>query len=281
MQTLLLWLAGLMFSAQALAFPLPDARFQPLANSPSLNFDFSFDGIISLSNCSGSLIRYENSQPTDFAMVLTNGHCLESGFVEPNEFISQQPTTRNFNILNPQGQKIGQLSASLIIYSTMTKTDITLYRLRETYSDIQRNFNIAPLTLASTHPQKKQDIEIVSGYWKRGYACQIANFIYLLKEAQWSFNDSIRYSQPGCDTIGGTSGSPIVLKGTRTVIGINNTGNESGESCTMNNPCEVDPEGNITYQEGFSYGQQTYWIYSCLNTKNEMDLSLPGCQLPH
>ena len=268
-------------SAQALAFPLPDGRLRLEANAPSLNLDFNFEGIVSLSNCSGSLIRYETSQATDHALILTNGHCLESGFTAPNEMISRQPTDRRFNILNPQGQALGKVTATLILYSTMTKTDITLYELRETYSDILKDFNVSPLTLASTHPQKLQTIEVISGYWKRGYSCQIEDFVHELKESDWSFTDSLRYSQPGCETIGGTSGSPIILKGTRTVIGINNTGNESGGSCTMNNPCEIDANGKVTAHEGASYGQQTFWIYSCLNANNEFDLNQSKCQLPH
>ena len=278
-------LAGLMISTlistQALAFPMPDARFRPEDNAPSLELDFNFEGIVSLSNCSGSLIRYETSQATDHAMILTNGHCIETGFTEPHEIVSHLPSDRKFNILNPSGQSVGRVTATFIIYSTMTKTDITLYELQETFADIQNNFNVSPLTLASSHPQKQQNIEIISGFWKRGYQCQITDFIYQLNESKWSFNDSIRFSQPGCETIGGTSGSPIVLKGTRTVIGINNTGNESGESCTMNNPCEVDANGKVTAQKGLSYGQQTFWIYSCLNSRNEMDLNQAGCQLPH
>jgi hypothetical protein len=91
---------------------------------------------------------------------------------------------------------------------------------------------------------------------------------------------SIKYTEPGCLVIGGTSGSPIIETGTRTVIGVNNTGNEDGLSCRMNNPCEVDKQGNISYQKGWSYGQQTYWVYSCRNsTTGELDLNLPGCKL--
>ncbi len=278
-------MTGLMISTflstQALAFPRPDGRLRLEATAPSLDSDFNFEGIVSLSNCSGSLIRYQTSQATDHALILTNGHCLESGFTAPNEMISRQPTNRRFNILNPQGQALGKVTATLILYATMTKTDITLYELRETYSDILKDFKVSPLTLASSHPQKLQTIEVISGYWKRGYSCLIEDFIHELKESDWSFTDSLRYSQPGCETIGGTSGSPIILKGTRTVIGINNTGNESGESCTMNNPCEVDANGKVTARKGASYGQQTFWIYSCLNAHNEFDVNQSGCQLPH
>jgi V8-like Glu-specific endopeptidase len=122
-------------------------------------------------------------------------------------------------------------------------------------------------------------MEVISGYWMRGYSCNIETFVPKLEEDGWVCEDSIRYSRPGCETIGGTSGSPVIRAGTRTVIGVNNTGNEDGEKCTMNNPCEIDKDGKIVFQKGYSYGQQTYWVYSCLNQYNEIDLKVPGCQL--
>jgi V8-like Glu-specific endopeptidase len=135
--------------------------------------------------------------------------------------------------------------------------------------------------LASKHPALTEPIQVISGYWSRGYACAIEAFVPQLKEDRWTSEDSIRYSRPGCETIGGTSGSPIIQASNRSVIGVNNTGNEDGEKCTMNNPCEVDGNGNITFQQGYSYGQETYWVYSCLNQYNELDLGVASCLLPH
>ncbi|HAR43137.1 MAG TPA: hypothetical protein DCS07_11005 [Bdellovibrionales bacterium] len=101
-----------------------------------------------------------------------------------------------------------------------------------------------------------------------------------LREDKWTWSDSILYRQPGCQTIHGTSGAPIIDTETYEVVGINNTGNDAGERCTMNNPCEIDADGNITVTFGASYGQQIYWIYNCLNSQNEFELSRPGCLLP-
>jgi V8-like Glu-specific endopeptidase len=289
------WLFSFFFvlgiSAQALAFPLPQfprshysqsqKEMQTLALPKSFSQNYDFEGIVSLSNCSGSLIRFESSQDSDLGLVLTNGHCLETGFSEPGQVVLNQPSARRFKVMNSQGQSLGNLNAAKVLYSTMTKTDITIYQLHETYADILSTFQVHPLTLASTHPQAQQRVDIVSGYWEKGYSCDIETFVNELRESRWVFSDSIRFTRPGCETIGGTSGSPILLSGTRTVIGINNTGNESGEQCTMNNPCEVAPDGTITSQQGYSYGQQTYWIYSCLNEKNEIDVNRSGCLLPH
>ncbi len=79
--------------------------------------------------------------------------------------------------------------------------------------------------------------------------------------------------------IGGTSGSPIVLKGSRIVLGVNNTINQNGQSCTMNNPCEVDESGNISARQGVGYAQQSYWFYTCLDAEKNLDLAIPGCLL--
>jgi V8-like Glu-specific endopeptidase len=268
------------FSSAAFAFPLPQPGMTSVPFSENFTQDFNFEGIVSLSNCSGSLVRFETSKDTDQAMVLTNGHCREYGFPAPGQHVYREGSSRRFGLMNAGGDTVGRLNATMIIYSTMTGTDMTLYKLRETYAQILQNYRVRPLTLQSTKPAIGTQIEVISGYWNRGYRCAIEAFVHELREDVYSMTDSIRYSRPGCDVIGGTSGSPVIAKGTRTVIGVNNTGNESGRRCTMNNPCEVDEHGGITAVAGYSYAQETYWVYSCLNAQNEVDLSVPGCLLP-
>jgi V8-like Glu-specific endopeptidase len=248
---------------------------------PNFTVQYDFEGIVALSNCSGSLIQLEGAADASQALVLTNGHCLEGGFSNPGQFKYKQPSTRTFTLLKSDATNAGRVTATEIVYSTMTGTDVTIYKLRETYAEIKAKFGIRPMTLSSQHPTTGTSMEVVSGYWKRGYACAVEAFIPQLKEAGWIMTDSIRYSRPGCETIGGTSGSPILQAGTKTVIGINNTGNEDGQRCTMNNPCEIDKDGNISFVQGYSYGQQTYQIYSCVTATNDIDLSVPGCQLLH
>ncbi|HEY3483660.1 MAG TPA: serine protease, partial [Streptomyces sp.] len=87
----------------------------------------------------------------------------------------------------------------------------------------------------------------------------------------------IRYTS-ACQTIGGTSGSPIISGGK--VVGVNNTGNEDGQRCTDNNPCEVDQAGTVTVRQGINYGQETYGIPACLTPANEIALTQAGCTLP-
>ena len=272
--------AGLFASNKAQALPLGTPG-DHVPMKYSVNSDVNFEGIVALNNCSGSLVRLENSKDSDMALVFTNGHCVETGFTPAGQYISHKASSRRMNLMNSDASTAGTVRATEIVYSTMTKTDLTIYKLGISYADILSKYNVHPLTLSSAHPALQQPIEIVSGYWQRGYACKVDSFIPHMKEDQWGWEDSIRYSHPGCETIGGTSGSPVILAGTRTMVAINNTGNESGAQCTINNPCEVDVNGKITSIRGNAYAQQTYWVYSCLNTAGDLDLTVQGCNLLH
>ncbi|MFG2354051.1 serine protease [Streptomyces sp. NPDC048521] len=247
------------------------------AKAAAVTVDFA--GTVSLSNCSGSVIRFPNSADTDPALVLTNGHCLETGFPEPGEVITGQSSSRSFGLLNSAGTKVATLRANQVVYSTMTDTDVTIYRTTTTYAAIKNSYGISPLTVQDTHPTAGTAIKVVSGYWKRTYSCTIDGFVYRLKEGAWTWKDSVRYTS-SCNTIGGTSGSPVIDTATGKVVAVNNTGNEDGGRCTDNNPCEVDANGTVTVRQGINYGQETYTIPACFTTGNKLDLSAAGCTLP-
>lgn len=238
-----------------------------------------FAGTVALSNCSGSVVRVPQSQPTDPALVLSNGHCLQSGMPQPGEVVLDQPSSRTFTLLDANANDVATLQATRLSYATMTDTDVSLYELDTTYQEIESQYGIQALQISPDHPTAGSGITVVSGYWKRTYSCNIDAFVHELHEAGWVMKDSLRYT-PECDTIGGTSGSPIVNDTTGEVVGVNNTGNTNGGQCTLNNPCEVDENGNVTVHEGINYGQQTYLITDCVAAGNTIDLGLPGCELP-
>jgi V8-like Glu-specific endopeptidase len=239
-----------------------------------------FTGIAALSNCSASLVRYAESVSTDKALVLTNGHCYEGGFLQPGQVLVNKASTRSITLLKPDSSRAGTVRADKILFGTMTKTDMIVYEVNETYASIKSRLNVTPLTLAKQGPADGAGMAVVSGYWKRIYTCSVQATIPQLREGDWSWQNSIKYQQPGCETIGGTSGSPVVSTSTGEVIGVNNTGNEDGEQCTVNNPCEVDADGNVTVDQGAAYGQQTWWLYTCLTANRTIDLNKSGCELP-
>jgi trypsin-like peptidase len=234
---------------------------------------------IALSNCSASLVRFPSSQDADAAMMLTNGHCYEGGMPGPGAVLTDRTSSRSGTLLDAAGGSLGTVRADRLIYATMTGTDVALYRLNETFAAIQNRTGATAMTIRDSKPADGTAMFIPSGYWERVWECSIEGFVHELREADWTFSDSVRYRKP-CETIGGTSGSPIVDSATREVIGVNNTSNEDGGQCTLNNPCEVDAEGNVTVDRGRSYGQQTYWFTTCTGTGSALDLTRPGCLLP-
>ena len=279
----------MMNTAAAFALPrpgevLPNPDVTALmVEDPTQSYDYN--GIAKLSNCSGALVRFENSLPSDKGMILTNGHCVSrpgGGFIAPNQFVSNEVSTRTFKFLKHDGS-IGanSVAATKLIYATMTGTDMALYQLASTFEQLNTTFAVDALTIASDHPVLNDPIEILSGYWQTGYACHIDQFIFKMQEEQYFWNDSVRYSEDGCHTIHGTSGSPVTSKTSGKIVAINNTGNDDGGRCSMNNPCEISDRGTVTFKKGLSYAQQTYILYSCLNATGEIDLSTAGCKLYH
>ncbi|WP_432194898.1 S1 family peptidase [Streptomyces sp. bgisy027] len=239
----------------------------------------NFAGTVSLSNCSGSVVRFPASEDNDPALVMSNGHCLETGMPGPGEVVVDRASSRTFGLLNANGSRVATLRAGKIAYGTMTDTDVSIYQLTTTYAQIKSSYGINALTVADSHPTAGTAITVASGYWKRLYSCNIDGFAYRLKEGDWTFKDSVRYTS-ACNTIGGTSGSPVIDQATNEVVAVNNTGNEDGQRCTVNNPCEVDESGNVTVHQGINYAQQTYQIPACFGVDNKLDLNASGCVLP-
>ncbi|WP_433375552.1 S1 family peptidase [Actinoplanes sp. CA-142083] len=233
---------------------------------------------IALSNCSASLVRYPSSVSSDRAMMLTNGHCYEGGFLSAGQVLQNRTSSRSGSLLNASGRAVATVRADRVLYATMTGTDVTLYRLTSTYATLSSRYAATALTISASHPAAGAGIAIPSSYWKRIWNCKIDSFVGTLREDVWTWRDSIRYDV-NCDTIHGTSGSPIVDASSGQIVGINNTGNDDGQMCTLNNPCEVDANGTTHAYQGQSYGEQTYWFTTCLTSSRTIDLSISGCLL--
>jgi hypothetical protein len=233
---------------------------------------------ISLSNCSASLVRFPTSASGDRAMMLTNGHCYEGGFINAGVVLQNRTSSRSGTLLNSSGRALATVRADRVIYATMTGTDVTLYRLTSTFATLSSRYGATALTISSAHPAAGSSVAIPSSYWKEIWNCQISSFVPTLREDQWTWHDSLRYDA-NCDTIHGTSGSPIVSAASGQIVGINNTGNDDGEMCTLNNPCEVDANGTTHAYLGQSYGEETYWFTTCVNSSRTIDLTVAGCLL--
>ena len=234
---------------------------------------------IRLDNCSASLVRYPSSKGADRALMLTNGHCYEGGFPHAGEVLVDRPSSRTGTLLDAAGRASGTVTADRLLYATMTGTDVSLYRLTETYAALAARTGRQALTLSSERAAPGTPISVASGYWTRIWRCTINGYAQTVREGEWTWHQSIRYSRTGCDIIGGSSGSPVVDESTGLVVAVNNTINEDGESCTFDNPCEVRRDGTITAVEGRGYAQETFWFTTCLGAGRVLDLTVRGCLL--
>lgn len=236
----------------------------------------TYDAVVAFDNCSGSVVRFPGAADTDKALVLTNGHCIGT-MPEPDTYVYDKAASRTVTLLGGNdAHSVAKLSLDRLQYATMTGTDVAVYRSTITYAQLSKSYGVTARPLASTHPVDKTAIDVPSGYWKQHYGCAIDGFVHRLDEGGYSMNDSIRYST--CVTPHGSSGSPVVEAATGTVIGINNTGNDDGERCTLNNPCEVDEQGNVHVEKGQSYAQETYPLTACF-TAGRIDLGVKGCSI--
>ena len=263
----------LFFAASSASASTTTVSARPAA--PAVAADLT--ATIKLNNCSASLVRFPTSRAGDRAMMLTNGHCFEGGFIPSGQVITNRSSTRRGTLRNASGTAVATLTADRVLYATMTGTDVTLYRLTRTFASIQSSTGIAARTIAASHPAAG-DTFVPSGFFAQVFNCDIQTFVPTLREDRWTWHDSIKHA-PGCGTIHGTSGSPIVSVATGQVVGINNTANDNGQVCTLNNPCEVGPDGVPHATKGLKYGQETYWFDTCVSAQRTIDLNKAGCLL--
>ncbi|MFL6112128.1 MAG: trypsin-like peptidase domain-containing protein [Catenulispora sp.] len=234
---------------------------------------------IALDDCSASLVRYPTSQTSDRALMLTAGHCFEGGMPAAGQVLQNVASSRSGTLLGSSGNSLGTVRADKLLYATMTNTDVAVYELTDTFASITSRFGATALTISASHASGTAAISIPSGYWNRIWTCSLNGFANTVREDQWTWHDSLRYGPSGCDIIGGSSGSPVVDSASGTVVGVNNTINESGQMCTLDNPCEVNSDGTTTATKGQGYGQETYWLTTCLTPANTIDLTISGCLL--
>jgi hypothetical protein len=252
----------------------------PASAAPRPDAAVTLAGTIALDDCSASLVRYPTSQDTDRALMLTAGHCFEGGMPSAGQVLQNVPSSRSGSLLDASGNALGTVQADMLLYATMTNTDVAVYELTDTYASLAGQYGATALTLSASHPTDGDTIAIPSGYWDQTWSCALNGFAGTVEEDQWTWHDSLRYGLSGCGVIGGSSGSPVVDTSTGAVVGVNNTINESGQMCTLDNPCEVAPDGSTSATQGQGYGQETYWITTCLDASNTIDLTIAGCLLP-
>lgn len=237
----------------------------------------SLEGAVDFDGCSGSVVRGNAAKPEDPALLLTNGHCVTGDRPAPGSAVVDREEKREVTVLDQAGKPKTTASTTKLVYATMTGTDIALYQLNKSYAQLTAG-GAKVFKLAAKGPREADPLHLVAGGLRKSWSCAVGGVVPELREEGYVLNDAIRYTED-CRPEGGASGAPLIDPHTGVVVGIHNTGNELGEVCTANNPCEVASDGRMSVHKARRYGQQTAGIVTCLTTGSRVDLSLPKCSL--
>lgn len=271
----LLGLLCLLASTQALAFKaMPEIHPLEVLNEYPNQIDF--EGIVKLSNCSGSLVAFAGAPVTNKAIVMTNGHCV--AISSPKQVMVNKPTKPGAYVgLFDSYKELHRLPLTKIIYASMDKTDVAFFETSMSYQEIANEFNVRPFIISRNLVKVGSPIEIISGYWEIATSCLAEAIVPYLKEGKFIWQQSVRYSSE-CMTKGGYSGSPLLLKNSRVVVGVHNTGNNGKLDCSDNNPCELNQRGELIFKEvNRRYAQQVGQFYQCLDQNFQINLNVTTC----
>ncbi|SEQ25288.1 Trypsin-like peptidase domain-containing protein [Lentzea xinjiangensis] len=211
------------------------------------------EGAASIGGCSASVVRTGRTRNDDPALLLTNGHCVPQR-PAPGETLEDVPVDLPVTIGDRQGYLQARARTTRLVHATMSGTDTALFRLDQTYAQLRaKGVKVFRLSDRPARPGDRVDI-ISSGNGKR-FECTIEAVVPHLREEGYTQDNAYRYDS-ACGPSHGGSGAPIVLVDGVTVVGVHSTGNDNGEQCTANNPCEVAPDGTVTVRQGARYGQQ-------------------------
>lgn len=240
--------------------------------------DGRFAGTARLPGCSGSVVRWASALDDDPAVVLTNGHCVRSPYLGARDVLVDERQSRRVELLDGHGEVAMTVRGTRLRYASMYRTDLAIYELRETYADLAAG-GVTPLVLATRGPSRGDRIRIPSGYWVEQRACTTTGTAYRVHEREWDWWRSIRLpARDGCGIRGGYSGSPIISQETGEVVGIANTGYVGGRRC-IDSACEENKRGVVRMVRHMNYGQQTWWLHTCVGVDRRFDLATPGCKL--
>lgn len=240
---------------------------------------FDFSGMAHVDTCSGSLVRFTHSKASDPAIFMTNGHCLK---LNPGDVLINQPLDLDIYPLHRNGSSdsglnsLKSLQGNKVLYATLGVTDVALIEINKSYGDLGEG---QALTLAPHAPVKGDRIRVVTSLFSEVYECEIEHIAAALKEGEIHTVQPMRFGRE-CALYHGTSGSPVIDRNSSLVVGITATGNDHGEACIPNNPCEIDANDQLTYKQGYGYALQTAMIYDCLREDGRLDFGLASCRLP-
>lgn len=225
--------------------------------------------------CSGAIVNIGRNE-NDYAVILTNGHCMRHKVIPAGVYVKDEMYVRSdIGVFNNESKLI-RVQPRNILYGTMEGADLGLIEISTSYRKL-KEMGVRIFELSQQNSSPGEELFTASGFWKTSQTCVYGHGVYQLLEGNYVWVNALSMEK-SCQIKGGWSGSPLISKVNGQIVGVLNTSNENGERCTMNNPCEKDQRGNVTAVQGNAYGIHTAVIWSCLSN-GRVDLNKPGCKL--
>jgi hypothetical protein len=242
--------------------------------------------------CSASFVTLKNRSKSERGLVLTSGHCVERGTARlfghfavpaPGEILLNVKERRTFTLdTGTPAAPRACLKADELTYATMTGLDLAIYRLTETYEEIERRTGAKPLMIATdAQIPAGMRVRMPSAWHQRQTTCSMDRIVASVREVLWTLGPAMRLTRE-CDPRPGFSGSPVIREDTNEVIGVLSSGYVGdGVPCTIMNPCEIAEDGTVSIAaKGQGYAYLVHQLYTCRDQRGNFDLTAAGCQLP-
>jgi Trypsin-like peptidase domain len=267
-----------------------DPKFQPILDR--------LKGTVSMSGkfvCSAALVTLKGRSSSAPALVLSAGHCSDRGTLQiplRNNSIAAPDVGEVLYRLNdkrPLTLDTGNSSAPRtcietdeIVYGTLTGSDILLLRLTETYEQIETRAGVRPFLISDNISiPSGTPVRSPSSLFQDDRECVVEETVEKLKEHRWLWGPVMRLGLT-CDLPHGQSGGPVLRLDSNEVIGVMGTASDGNAApCELNNPCLVKADGTFSPAvKDQGYAHFVHQLYTCLDSKRNISLDVPGCLLP-
>ncbi|BFQ94353.1 serine protease [Gallibacterium anatis] len=233
--------------------------YSALAAVPAL-----YDGMAKIRGCSAAVVQFEGQSDSDKVLLLTNGYCVSRELDAANAIVDRAYSDIATVYRGNTPLIVGSLPIDRIVYATMTQTDLAILRTGISYAELKDKLRIQPRQIAQQLPSAGDAVHVVSGNLEQHYQCQIAAQVNAVKEDKWQWQPAFRLTpSDSCQIKAGASGSPVI-NSDGSIVAVINTGNQDGESCTLNNSSEVDGQGQISVKKGAIYAVDSHMLGVCL-----------------
>ena len=216
------------------------------------------------------------------AYALTNGHCPE--FPGSNEVLLDRPPIRGqvtFNYFADTTRSQLTVAVTRVAYATMKGHDIAVLELALQHRQLRAQ-GVEPWPIARARPIAGESVAIIGapgGAFLRLSACRLEGQAPLVLEYIWHWYDFFRNRCVGIQP--GSSGSPVISRRTRAMIGLVNTTTSGGRpvfsECLLDHPCEPAVGGESGRVET-NYVTPLLDVDACF-PGGWFDVASPGCAL--